>query len=561
MVEIRRQRSYAEVCAAFRWRLPEQYNIAWDTCGKWARRDPDRVALIEVAADGDRRVWSFAALAAASARLANTLVAANGVGRGDRCAVLLPQSAGTVLAHLALYRIGAVAVPMFSRFGTDALAWRVGNSGARIAITDPEHAPGLAGVDALERLLVLGAAGRDLPDGMCCLDRAMARASDRFGYAATDAEEPALLCYTSGTTGAPKGVLHAHRVLLGHLPGIQLPHEFFPQPGDRMWTPADWAWLGGLTNVMLPALRYGVPLVAWRSGRFDPEAVLAMMAREGVRNSFLPPTALRMIRQAVPRGPVGPKLRTVASGGEALGAETLDWGRGAFGLVINEFYGQTECNLVVGNCASLFPPVPGSAGRALPGHRVAAIGPDGRPVAPGGHGELAIRRPDPSLFLGYWQLPAVTREKFAGDWFRTGDLGSVDEAGHVRFLARNDDVITSSGYRIGPGEIEDCLTGHPAIALAGVVGVADALRTEVVTAFVVRSDAGGRTGDSGPDDAAALSAALQARVRDRVGAHAVPRAIHFLDTLPLTATGKVMRRKLRQLADGSGRRRAAARRP
>ena len=541
MVEVRRLKSYAEVCAAFRWEIPERYNIAVDACGRWARQEPGRVALIDLRPGGERREWTYGALEAASARLANVLVSEAGLRKGDRCAVLLPQSAETAVAHLAIYRIGAIAVPMFSLFGADAITYRIEDSGARVAITDSANAPKLRAIPGLDRTYVFGGSGEDTSRGFQCLDKAMERASDRFGYANLHVEEPAFLCYTSGTTGAPKGALHAHRVLLGHLPGVQLPHEFFPQPGDRMWTPADWAWLGGLANIMLPALRFGVPLVAYRSGKFDPEAALDMMACERVRNTFLPPTALRMIRQAVPEGPVLPRLRSVASGGEALGSETLEWGRSAFGLAINEFYGQTECNLVVGNCASLFEPRPGSAGRPVPGHRVVAIGGDGEPAAVGEAGELSIHRPDPSMFLEYWNQPDATREKFTGDWFRTGDLGKVDEDGYVHFVARNDDVITSSGYRIGPSEIEDCLAGHPAISLAGVIGIADSLRTEAVTAFVVRGD-GGSSEET-------LSDALRTRVRNRIGAHAVPRSIHYLESLPLTATGKVMRRKLRKLVE------------
>lgn len=351
------------------------------------------------------------------------------------------------------------------------------------------------------------------------------------------AVHPAFLSYTSGTTGPPKGALHAQRVLLGHLPGVQLPHEWLPQEGDRMWTPADWAWMGGLTNVMMPSLRFGVPLVAYRQRRFDPESALAMIRREEVRNVFLPPTALRMIYEAAPAGG-GIQLRSLASGGESLGAETLEWGREAFGRTINEFYGQTECNLVVGNCASLFDPVPGSAGRSLPGHEVAVLDDSGSVLPSGEAGELAVRWPDPVMFLGYWKRPDTTRDKFAGLWMRTGDIAELDDSGYVRFVARTDDIITSSGYRIGPTEIEDCLGGHPEVAMAGVVGIPDPVRKEAVAAFVVQA-----TGSiSSPDD---LAATLKERVRQRLGAHLAPRRVVYLDSLPMTATGKILRRELR----------------
>ena len=282
------------------------------------------------------------------------------------------------------------------------------------------------------------------------------------------------MVYTSGTTGPPKGALHAHRVLLGHLPGIEVPHEFLPQPGDRFWTPADWAWAGGLLNVLLPGLHYGVPVVAARHEKFDPEEAFAVMAKLGVRNAFIPPTALRMLRSAPhPRGRHAIRLRSVGSGGEALGAETYEWGKSALGLTINEFYGQTECNLVVASCAAIGVSRPGAIGKPVPGHTVAVIRPDGSVCAAGELGQIAIRRPDPVMFLEYWGKPDATRDKFIGDWMTTGDQGVVDDDGYLRFVGRDDDVITSSGYRIGPGEIEDCLIRHPAVALAAVVGKPD----------------------------------------------------------------------------------------
>src|SRR5262249_11006735 len=276
------------------------------------------------------------------------------------------------------------------------------------------------------------------------------------------------MVYTSGTTGPPKGALHAHRVLLGHLPGIEFPHEFLPQPGDRFWTPADWAWAGGLVDALLPALHYGVPVVAHKTEKFDPEEAYALLAKLEVRNAFIPPTALRMLRSAgPPKGAI--RLRSVGSGGEALGAETFAWGREVLGLTINEFYGQTECNLVLASCAGIGVSKIGSIGKPVPGHSVAVIRPDGTPCKPGEIGEIAIKRPDPVMFLKYWGKQDATREKFIGDWMTTGDQGVADEAGYVQFVGRNDDVITSSGYRIGPTEIEDCLIRHPAVALAAVV--------------------------------------------------------------------------------------------
>jgi acetyl-CoA synthetase len=347
------------------------------------------------------------------------------------------------------------------------------------------------------------------------------------------------MVYTSGTTGPPKGALHAHRVLLGHLPGIEFPHEFLPQPGDRFWTPADWAWAGGLLNVLLPGLHYGVPVVAQRVDKFDPEQAFALMAHLGVRNAFIPPTALRMLR-SVPLPKKKLHLRSVGSGGEALGAETYEWGRSAFKLTINEFYGQTECNLVLASCAAIGVSRAGAIGKPVPGHVVAVIRTDGSPCAAGELGQIAIRRPDPVMFLKYWGKPEATREKFIGDWMTTGDQGVADGDGYVRFVGRDDDVITSSGYRIGPTEIEDCLIRHPAVALAAVVGKPDSLRTEIVKAFIVLKSG------HGPSDT--LAADIQGFVKTRLSAHEYPREVAFIEQMPMTTTGKVIRRLLRQQA-------------
>jgi acetyl-CoA synthetase len=347
------------------------------------------------------------------------------------------------------------------------------------------------------------------------------------------------MVYTSGTTGPPKGALHGHRVLLGHFPGVEYHHEFLPQAGDRLWTPADWAWAGGLLNVLLPGLALGVPVVARKSEKFDPEEAFALMADAEIRNTFIPPTALRMLRGAgKPKRQLA--LRTVASGGEALGVETYEWGRAALGLTINEFYGQTECNIVLSSCAAIGVTRPGAIGLPVPGHDVGVIRDDGTLCRPGEQGQIAVRRPDPVMFLEYWKRPDATREKFIGDWMTTGDQGAADEDGYVRFVGRDDDVITSAGYRIGPGEIEDCLIRHPAVALAAAVGKPDPLRTEIVKAFVVLKP--------GYSASEALAAEIQAFVRTRLSAHEYPREVAFINEMPMTTTGKVIRRLLRDRA-------------
>ena len=526
--------SYDAVAARFRWAIPARCNIAEEACERW--RGSGRTALVQLHEDGRAERIGFDELHRRVCRLANVLEA-RGIARGDRIGVLLPQSAEAAVAHLAAYRIGAIAVPLFLLFGEAALEYRLADCGAAALVTDPEGLAKLAPLSArLPALrLVLSTGGGD---GAHDLQAEMARARDSHACAATGPDDPALIIYTSGTTGSPKGALHGHRVLRGHLPGVELPQERFPQPGDLFWTPADWAWIGGLLDVLLPSLFHGVPVLAHRMARFDPERAFALMAAHGVRNAFLPPTALKMLRAVPEPRRFGHRLRSIGSGGETLGAEMLDWGREAFGLTINEFYGQTECNLVVANCAGLFPVKPGSMGRAVPGHQVAILGDDGAKLPPGREGAIAVRAPDPVMFLGYWNRREATRDKFRGEWMLTGDRGSVDEDGYLTFLGRDDDVITSAGYRIGPGEVEDFLLSHPAVAMAAVIGLPDSLRTERVTAVIVPKP--------GVVPSPALAAEIQDFVRRRLAAHLYPRQVEFADTLPMTATGKIMRGALRK---------------
>jgi acetyl-CoA synthetase len=537
-------RSYDALVRDFRWQVPAQFNIGVEVCDRWAERDPGKLAIVAVDASGRARDMSYGWLRETSNRIANVL-ASHGIGRGDRVAILLPQAPEVAAIHVAIYKLGGIALPLAVLFGTDALAYRLQNAGAKALFTSAQGAAKIAEIrrtqdDALAGLdVILSVDGPD--DGALDLAKTLERASADFTPLATAAEDPAMMIYTSGTTGQPKGALHAHRVLLGHMPGIELPQEFFPQPGDRFWTPADWAWAGGLLDCLLPSLYCGVPVVARRFDKFDPEEAFALMARCGVRNAFIPPTALRMLRAVPnPRGRHAIDLRSVGSGGEALGAETFEWGKSALGVPINEFYGQTECNLVVGSCASIGVVRPGAIGKAIPGHTVAVIDAEGRPCKPGDIGQIAVLRPDPVMFLEYWGNPGATREKFIGDWMTTGDQGVVDDEGYFTFVGRDDDVITSAGYRIGPGEIEDCLIKHPSVALAAVIGKPDPVRTEIVKAFIVLK--------SGSIASDALADDIQAFVRKHLSAHEYPREVSFIDEMPMTTTGKVIRRLLRARA-------------
>jgi acetyl-CoA synthetase len=526
--------TYEAARAAFRWRVPARYNLGADVAD---RRPPDAPALIVEREDGRVERLTFGDVARASNRLANALIGL-GLEAGDRVAVLLPQAPETAFAHVAAWKAGLISVPLFVLFADEALEYRLRDSGAKALVTDAANWPKVAAIrdrlPELKRVLVVGGGGIDGTDDFVVT---LERASDRFLHAFTHAEDPAIIIYTSGTTGPPKGALHAHRVLLGHLPGVEFPHRFFPQRGDLFWTPADWAWIGGLFDVLFPAWHHGVPVLARRFAKFDPHEAFALMARHGVRNAFLPPTALKLMRQAGAPADHGARLRSIGSGGETLGEELLDWGRATFGLTINEFYGQTECNLVVANDADVMAIKPGSMGRAVPGHDVAIVDEAGHELADDAAGQIAVRAPDPVMFLGYWNNPEATQAKFAGEWLLTGDLGRRDADGYYWYAGRADDVIISAGYRIGPAEIEDCLLRHEAVAMAAAIGVPDALRTEVVKAVVVL-----RPGHLPSDD---LARAIQDHVKTRLAAHEYPRLVEFVAELPLTATGKIMRRELR----------------
>ncbi|NOX62209.1 MAG: AMP-binding protein, partial [Chloroflexi bacterium] len=477
--------TYDELIRAFRWDIPETYNIGVDVCDKWADAEPDRLALIHLRNDGGVEEYAFADMKRLSNQTAHML-AAHGVGRGDRVGVLLPQAPETGYVHVAIYKLGAIAVPLFTLFGVEALAYRLQNSGARAIVTNHEGAAKIEQIrDELPDLDIVFDIEGGGP-GRIDFHAEREQYPAQFEPVDTLADDPVLIIYTSGTTGPPKGALHAHRTLLGHLPGVEMSHDFFPQPGDRIWTPADWAWIGGLYDVLMPAWHHGVTVVSHRFAKFDPEAAFRLIADFEVRNAFLPPTALKMMRTVVnPEKRWRYHMRSIASGGETLGAELLDWGRKTFGLTINEFYGQTECNMIVSSCAAIMPAKPGIMGRPVPGHELAIIDEAGHPLPNGELGQIAVKRPDPVMFLEYWRNPQATRDKFIGDWLLTGDMGVMDDEGYIRFVGRNDDVIISAGYRIGPGEIEDCLMGHPAVKMAAAVGVPDETRNEIVKAFII----------------------------------------------------------------------------
>jgi len=529
---------YLEVVGSFRWEVPARFNMGAACCHRHAR-DRSRFALYWEDEGGAVSAHTFWDLQQQANRLSNAL-AGLGVRRGDRIAIVLPQRPETAIAHIACYQMGAVAMPLSILFGPEALEYRLQDSEAVAALVDPASLPNLAQIrDRLPFLRhMIGVAGAR-ESGSQPWETLLEQASPRFTPIETEAEDPALLIYTSGTTGPPKGALMPQRVLLGNLPGFVHSHDLFPQAGDLFWSPADWAWTGGLMDALLPSLYYGTPLLGYR-GRFDPEKSLWLMQKYGVRNTFLFPTALKLMMKAVPqpRKRYELSLRSIMSAGESVGETVFEWTREALGVTVNEMFGQTEINYIVGNSHTLWPAKPGSIGRPYPGHRVACIDDTGTEVPVGEVGEVAAwDEGDPVFFLEYWKNPEATRKKYTGKWCRTGDLAKRDQDGDFWYQGRTDDVFKSAGYRIGPSEIENCLVKHPAVANCAVVGSPDPERTHIVKAFIVLTP--------GYEGSAELAAELQQHVRGKLAPYEYPKEIEFLDSLPMTTTGKVQRRVLR----------------
>jgi acetyl-CoA synthetase len=543
---------YDTLYREFRWQVPADFNIAEVCCRRWAK-DPKRIAIHYEDEAGRRATLTYAALREQADRL-SSLLQRLGVRRGERIAIILPQRPETAVAHMACQQLGAVAMPLSILFGPDALEYRLQDSAAMLAIVDRAGLASLnlvrANCPALEQVIAVDCAAEAALDTAGTLDWELElhKAAATFEPVPTRAGDPAILIYTSGTTGAPKGALLPQSALIGNLTGFVASQNWFPQEGDVFWSPADWAWTGGLMDALLPTLYFGKPIVGYR-GRFSAETAYYLLEKYGITNTFLFPTALKMMMKAVPapREKYRLKLRAIMSAGEAVGDAVFNWGQSALGITINEMFGQTEMNYIVGNSAQKWPARPGSMGRPYPGHRVAVIDEEGKPVQAGEIGEVAVNRhdihgqPDPVFFIGYWNNPGATAAKYSGDWCRTGDLASVDGDGYLWYQGRADDMFKAAGYRIGPSEIENCLVKHPAVINAAVVPKPDAERGNIVKAFIILAP-GYRVSSLADEE---LVAELQAHVRGKLAPYEYPKEIEFIDELPMTTTGKLQRRILR----------------
>jgi len=578
---------YAELHASFHWRVPARFNIAEVCCARWARGTPDAVAIVVEHEDDGSESCRYRDLQALANRLSNALWRC-GVRRGDRVAIVMPQRVETAVAHIAVYQLGAVAMPLSMLFGPDALEYRLNDGEVRVAIVDESSIANLlAARDACPALQTVLAVGKAEGQGELAWRAALRREPSEFDAVHTRADDPAVLVYTSGTTGPPKGALIPHRALIGNLSGFVCSQNWFhdgqaisaPSQGQRktgrigtdpwpkggarsapvvFWSPADWAWTGGLMDALLPTLYFGRRIVASRA-RFDPVKAFELIQRRAVTHCFVFPTALKAMMKAVPapHEAYELKLQAIMSAGEAVGDAVFAYCRDRLGVTVNEMFGQTEVNYIVGNCGSFidrdgrvqraWPAHPGSMGRPYPGHRVAVLDDEGRECPRGTPGDVAVHRrdvhgqSDPVFFLGYWKNDAATRAKFTGDpddsWCRTGDMATMDDDGYLWYQGRGDDMFKAAGYRIGPSEIENCLVKHPAVANAAVVPKPDAERGALVKAYIVLAP--------GFEGSAALVDELQRHVRGKLAPYEYPKEIEFIAALPMTTTGKVQRRVLR----------------
>ncbi len=541
---------YDQLYQDYRWHVPDDFNIAHWCCTRWAN-DSDRVAIfMDDELHGDS-VITYAQLQQSADQLSHCMTAL-GIHRGTRVAIVMPQRPEVAIAHIACHQVGAIAMPMSVLFGPDALEYRLQDSASSLVITDQAGLPNIASIrdrcPALTHVIVVDGHGDNTLDWHELLQQQ----PTTFTPVTTKSTDPALLIYTSGTTGSPKGALMPQSALVGNLTGFVASQNWFPMEDDVFWSPADWAWTGGLMDALLPTLYLGKPIVASRS-RFSAEHAFKLLEKYRVTNSFLFPTALKMMMKAVPqpRQQYQLALRAIMSAGEAVGDAVFDWTQSALGVTVNEMFGQTEANYIVGNSAEKWPARAGSMGRPYPGHRVAVIDDDDKTVKAGDTGEVALHRldihghPDPVIFLGYWNNTQATTDKYSGDWLRTGDLAQIDADGYLWYRGRADDMFKSAGYRIGPSEIENCLVKHAAVANAAVIPKPDADRGNLIKAFVVLTEG---TPRSTANDAALITE-LQQHVRGLLAPYEYPKEIEFIDALPMTTTGKVQRRVLRLLEE------------
>lgn len=529
-------KSVADARARHRWNIPANYNVVIDCIDRHTDLR-DKPALYYEDDEGRAEKYTFGQIGALSRRFANALKGL-GVGRGDVVAIHLPQRPETAIAHMAINRLGAIALPISKLFGPDALKYRLNNSSAKVIMLEPESVEKLDPIrkemPALNHVIIAGG-----NKGGLSFDDLIAKGSEDFTMGPTNAEDPFLLMYTSGTTGDPKGVLHVARYVLGHN-GIDYSYNFL-RDGDLYYSPADWAWAGGLMDGLLAIWPYGVPVLAYRTkARFDPDVTLRLLEKYGATIGLYPPTALKALREIKdPREKYRDlRLRCVVSGAEPVSPELARWVDDQLKVEFNQAFGQTEANYFIGNCTALEKAILDPLGKPYPGHDVTIVNPEtGEPLKVGATGEIAIRADDPVVMKEYWKNPDAMKEKFVNGWCLTADLGHMDDEGYVYFQGRSDDVIKTSGYRVGPAEVEAKIIEHPAVASCAVVGVPDERRGQTIKAFIKLFP--------GKEPSQEMIEEIQKHVKTRLAAHEYPREFEFMDEFPMTVTGKIRRRDLR----------------
>ena len=528
--------------ARYRIGIPLHANIAADTVGRFARNEKaNHLALIHENDDGTVERYTFAELDELACRFA-VFLNEIGVKRGESVAIHTAQSPQTAITHMAIYKIGAVALTLSHLYGPDAIAHVISDSKTKVLVTNSDYWGKLrsrcSSLGSLEHRIVHGSC----ESGEINFEDCLTRSAENFEPVITATEDPALLMYTSGSTGMPKGLIHSHRIIHAYLPTLTLVYNLeLNYPNAVFWSPADWAWVGGLLDLALPAWQHGQTVVSTNQ-RFSAKWAFEFMQRHGVTHSFMTPTALKRLAEIPnPRKTWNLSMRVICTGGESLPGNVVRWAQKDFGIVCNEFYGLTEFNHMVGCCKALYPTIPGSMGRAFPGRRVAIIDDNGTEQSDGVTGEIASWKPDdPSLFLGYWGNPGVPEKMRLGNWLKSGDLGVRDENGYFWYHGRNDDLIKSAGYRIGPNEVEDALVSHADVAEAAVVGKPNRERGSIVMAYVRLMKGVAK------DDNTRVN--LQQFVKDNLAAYKYPREIEFVDSFPLTSSGKIRRNVLRKRA-------------
>ena len=539
-----RLKNYDELYSTFEWQVPDYYNIATDTVDKDAYKN--RTALINILDDGKTENWSFLDIKISANKLANAFDYLK-LEINARVGIILGQCPEAAISHMACFKSGRISIPLFNLFGVDALYYRLMNSKASLVICDQatlimvkeiyEKLPYLTSVICID--------GDYSEQNIFNFKKLLEKASNFYETKKTKSSDPAIIIYTSGTTGGPKGALLPHRVLLGHIPGVEMPHEFLSSSEpvqDIFWTPADWAWIGGLFDVLLPAWHFGLSVVSYRGKKFDPEFAFYLLSKFNIKNTFLPPTALKMMKSYNPSKRLDNfNLRTVGSGGEALGEDLLEWGKEILGVGINEFYGQTECNLTISNNGAIMPTKQGSIGKPVPGHLVRLMDKNNQFIIKSGYdGEIVVKYDTPVAFLKYWENDIETKQKVIDGWLHTGDYAYKDDDGYFYFKGREDDIINSSGYRIGPSEVEDCILSHSEVDMVAVIGVPDKIRGQIIKAFIIPKDK-----NNVLDQNKKMKENIQDFVKLKLAAHEYPRIIEFVNDLPMTTTGKIIRKTLR----------------